>query len=107
MSMEANMTVPPEVPRKKPKYGPKLREARFVDYDQIAVLEFRFGLTIKPYGEWVHLWQGNPLHRELKTGRRIGWELEDGDSKIVGSMGKIPFLYELDGTTIRVASGRA
>jgi len=57
------MTVPPEVPRKKPKYGPKLREARFRDYDQIAGLESRFGLTIKPYEEWVHLWQGNPLYR--------------------------------------------
>ena len=105
--MEANMTVPPEVPRKKPQHGPKLREAHFEDYDQIAGLESRFGLTIKPYEQWVHLWQGNPLYRELKTGWPIGWVLENEDGKIVGSMGNIPFSYELDGERILVASGRS
>src|SRR5713226_10025167 len=98
---DANMTAPPKVPRIKPKYGPKLREARFKDYDQIAGLESRFGLAVKPYEEWVHLWQGNPLYRELKTGWPIGWVLEDEGGKIVGSMGNIPFLYELDGRRIR------
>ena len=44
---DANMTPPPKVPRTKPKYGPKLREARFEDYDQIAGLESRFGLSAK------------------------------------------------------------
>src|SRR5258708_12953821 len=105
--MEANMTVPPEVSREKPQHGPKLREAHFEDYDQIAGLEFRFGLTIKPYEQWVHLWQGNPLYRELRTDWPIGWVLEDEDGKIVGSMGNIPFSYELDGERILVASGRS
>ncbi len=54
---EANVAAPPKVLRTKPRYGPKLREARFEDYDQIAGLESRFGLTAKPYEEWVHLWQ--------------------------------------------------
>jgi hypothetical protein len=107
MGLKVNMTVPLEGPQKKPKYGPKLREARFKDYDQIAALESRFGLATKPYEEWVHLWQGNPLYRELKTGWPIGWVLEDEDGKIVGSMGNIPFSYELDGKRILVASGRS
>jgi len=104
---EANVAAPPKVLRTKPRYGPKLREARFEDYDQIAGLESRFGLTAKPYGEWVHLWQGNPLYRELKPDWPIGWVLEDEDGKIVGSMGNIPSLYELDGRRILVASGRS
>src|SRR5712664_4553395 len=101
------MTAPLQVPTTKPRRGPKLREARFEDYEQIAALESRFGLAVKPYNEWVHLWQGNPLYRELKTGWPIGWVLEDEDGKIVGSMGNIPFLYELDGKRILVASGRS
>src|SRR6266446_6631216 len=105
--MEPNMTAPPQVARTKPSRGPKLREARFEDYEQIAALESRFGLAVKPYNEWVHLWQGNPLYRELKTDWPIGWVIEDQDGKIVGSMGNIPFLYELDGRRILVASGHS
>jgi len=101
------MSAPAKVLRTKPRHGPKLREARFQDYDQIAGLESRFGLEVKPYEEWVHLWQGNPLYRELKTDWPIGWVLEDEDGKIVGSMGNIPFLYELNGRKILVASGRS
>jgi hypothetical protein len=104
---EANMSAPAKVLRTKPRHGPKLREARFQDYDQIAGLESRFGLEVKPYEEWVHLWQGNPLYRELKTDWPIGWVLEDEDGKIVGSMANIPFLYELNGRKILVASGRS
>ena len=97
----------PQVSTTKPKRAPKLREARLEDYEQIAALESRFGLTAKPYNEWVHLWQGNPLYRELKTDWPIGWVVEDQDGKIVGSMGNIPFLYELDGRRILVASGHS
>jgi hypothetical protein len=86
---------------------PKLREARFADYEQIAGLESRFGLRIKPYEEWVQLWKGNPFYRDLKADWAIGWVLEAGDGKIVGSMGNIPFFYELDGRRILVASGHS
>ena len=101
------MTAPPQVSRTKPRGGSKLREARFEDYEQIAALESRFGLAVKPYNEWVHLWQGNPLYRELKTDWPIGWVVEDQDGKIVASMGNIPFLYELGGRRILVASGHS
>ena len=97
----------PQVSRTKPKRAPKLREARLEDYEQIAALESRFGLTAKPYNEWVHLWQGNPVYRGLKTDWPIGWVFEDQDGKIVGSVGNIPLLYELDGRRILVASSRS
>src|SRR6266571_1515578 len=105
--MEPNMTVAPQVARTKPRRSPKLRKARFEDYKQIAALESRFGLAVKPYNEWVHLWQGNPVYRELKTDWPIGWVLEDQDGKIVGSMGNIPSLYELGGRKILVASAHS
>jgi hypothetical protein len=86
--------------------GARVREAHFEDYEQIASLESRFGLAVKSHEAWVHLWKGNPLYRELKTDWPIGWVLEDGDGKIVGSMGNIPLLYEFDGRRVIVASGR-
>lgn len=86
--------------------GARLREAKFEDYPQIASLESRFELAAKPYDEWIHLWRGNPLYRQLGADWPIGWVLEDQDGKIVGSMGNIPLLYEFDGRTILAASGR-
>lgn len=86
--------------------GSRLREARFEDYDEIARLESRFDLAVKPYDEWVHLWQGNPLYREFRGEWPIGWVLEDEDRKIAGSMGNIPLSYELDGRRIVAATGR-
>jgi hypothetical protein len=93
------------VPRRA-RCASRLRETRFEDYHQVAALESRFDLAVKPYNEWVHLWQGNPLYRELKTDWPIGWVLEDEDGKIVGSMGNIPLLFELNGRRILAASGR-
>lgn len=93
--------------RRRGGRGPKLREASFKDYDQIAQLESRYGLKAKSYEEWGHLWLGNPLYRELDSGWSIGWVLEDDDSRIVGSMGNIPLLYEFEGRKILAASGRS
>jgi hypothetical protein len=101
------MTAPLQVPMTESRRGPKLRKARFEDYEQIAALESRFGFAVKPYNEWVHLWQGNPVYRELKTDWPIGWVLEDREGKIVGSMGNIPSLYELGGRKLLVASAHS
>lgn len=90
----------------KRRPAPHLREAHFDDYHQIADLESRFDLAVKPYEEWLHLWQGNPLYEEVKEHWPIGWVLEEADGKIVGSMGNIPLLYELNGRRILAASGR-
>jgi len=91
---------------KQSSLGARVREAHFEDYDQIASLESRFGLGVKSYEGWVHLWKGNPLYRDLKTDWPIGWVLEDDDGKIVGSMGNIPLLYEFDDRRVIAASGR-
>jgi hypothetical protein len=92
-------------PRKKPRRGPTLREATFKDYEQIVLLESRFGLTAaRSYEEWSQLWLGNPLYRELQASWSIGWVLEDENSRIVGSLGNIPRSYEFQGRRILTAS---
>ena len=93
--------------RRKARRGPKLRQASFEDYEQIALLESRYGLQAKSYEEWSHLWLGNPVYRKLEAGWSIGWVLEDENDQIVGSMGNIPLLYEFEGRRILAASGRS
>jgi hypothetical protein len=102
---DGNGTTAAAAVRKDKRNAPKLRTARFEDYDQITRLESRYGLPAKPYEEWVHLWQGNPVYLNLGRDWPIGWVLEDEHGQIVGSMGNIPFLYELEGRRMLVASG--
>ena len=80
--------------------------ARFQDYQQIALLEARYGLgelAGRSFEKWIHLWQGNPAYQ---ADWKIGWVLEAANGQIVGSMGNIPLLYELGGKRIPAASGR-
>ena len=96
----------PRLPRKS-RRGPKLREASFEDYDQIARLESGYGLTpAQSYEQWTHLWLNNPLYQELQEVWSIGWVLQDENDRIVGSLGSIPRLFELGGRKIVAASSR-
>jgi len=94
-------------PARKPRRGPKLRAASFDDFEQIAAVASRGGLS-RPnsYEEWSHLWLGNPLYRERRADWSIGWVLEDEGGRIVGSMENIPLAYEFQGKRILAASGR-
>src|SRR5579884_3550147 len=96
----------PAVSSTKPRRAPKLREASFRDHAQITALESKYGLLSKGYDEWSHLWLSNPVYRQFGRSWSIGWVLEDDHNQIVGSMGNIPLLYELNGKTILAASGR-
>lgn len=81
-----------------------IREASFDDHPAICALELRHGLESKPYEEWVHLWRCNPAYGPKRW--PIGWVLENrGD--IVGYVGNIPLLYELDGAPLIAAATRA
>src|SRR5260370_41522258 len=51
---------------KPPDGTPRIREAAFDDYNQIAALHVRNGLTVRPYLDWVANWKGNPAYERLK-----------------------------------------
>ena len=87
--------------------SPKLREARFDDYAQIAALAAKFDLNTEDYSAWTHLWAGNPANREIKGAFPIGWVLENADDGIVGYLGNIPMAYELRGQRFLAATTRA
>jgi len=84
----------------------KVREACLDDYEDIARLVARYKLDARSFEEWSHLWRNNPVYQ----GREwwpIGWVLENREKEIVGHIGNIPLLYELQGRTLLAATGRA
>ena len=85
---------------------PRLRQATFEDYNQIAALQAANGLSVKPREAWLHLWRNNPAYWQ-RPGWPIGWVLEDESSgRIVGSLENIPCLYRFCGHTYVGAFGR-
>lgn len=95
-----------EAPQKSLK-PPKLREARFDDYPQIAALASRFELHTENYPAWTHLWTNNPASRISQSGIPIGWVLDIGDGAVGGYLGNIPVAYELQGRRFLAATTRA
>src|SRR5690242_654798 len=79
---------------------PVIREASLEDYPQIALLAKHYGLEIKSYEEWRHLWLNNPLYLARQKDWPVGWVLEVPDGQIVGYLGNIPLLYEYCGKQI-------
>src|SRR5204863_450722 len=79
-------------------HRPSVRQAYFGDYEQIAAAEAASGLTPRPGEEWLHLWRDNPAYQSLRDWP-IGWVLEDECGRIVGSIGNIPLLFHLGGST--------
>jgi hypothetical protein len=94
-------------PVKKITRAPRLREATFDDYSQIALLESNYGLGSGSHEQWTHLWRENPLYRQRRADWPIGWVLEDENRQVVGSMGNIPLPYEIGGKSLIASSGRA
>lgn len=83
----------------------RCRPATLHDYGAIQALVTRYGLTPKSFEHWSHIfWMGNPVRRSTPE-LPIGWVLEDGENQIVGSMGHIPFRFELNGRPLLVATG--
>lgn len=85
---------------------PRLRELSLDDYPKVAALESRYGLGLKSYKQWSHIWLNNPAYQELKGKWTIGWVLENDKKEIVGAHENIPLFYEFRGKRIVAAQGR-
>ena len=87
------------------KSGLIFREARFDDHRQITELQARYGLETETQQTWVHLWAGNPAYQDCPNWP-IGWVFENENKEIVGYLGNLLSLYELDNQPVTVASTR-
>lgn len=87
-----------------PKGAPRIREAVFDDYAQIAALQIRNGLNTRSYLDWMTLWKSNPVYEELQHRFPIGWVLETAEGEIVGSIGNIALACHFRGRNLRAAA---
>jgi hypothetical protein len=97
----------PTAKTSSPLSPPRLRPARFEDYPQIERLEAAHLATTLPAEEWPHLWLDNPLWPRPSANWPIGWVLEDGGGRVVGSMCSVPTLYRFRGRELVCANARA
>jgi hypothetical protein len=105
IAIPPNMIAQKENPKGQTTNRPVLRSASFDDYDEIAAVEEANGLPNTPREKWLHLWQSNPAYQQLYDWP-IGWVLEDGSGRVVGSLLNIPCLYRFDRRTYVAAFGR-
>jgi len=103
--MSVDLQTGPAAPTRALK-PPKLREASFEDYAQIASLASKFDLHTETYPAWTHLWANNPACRATQGSVPIGWVL-DVDGVIAGYLGNIALSYHLEGKTYLAATTRA
>ena len=69
-------------------------------------LEASQELDVMPRDDWRNLWLNNPLWPRLGNDWPIGWVLEDGGGRLVGSLVNIPTLYTFRGRELVCANGR-
>jgi len=85
---------------------PRVRLARFEDYDQIIALEATLNPDTLSRDDWRMLWLGNPLWQQVGAWWKIGWVLEIPNGELVGCMGNLPTRYHFRGEHLMAASGR-
>jgi len=104
MNADSQLKAAPQSKSSKP---PKLREARFEDYPQIAALAGDSGLETEEYPAWAHLWEENPTYLALGGKFPKGWVLEASGGQVVGYLGNVPLSYELQGEKLLAAATRS
>ena len=82
----------------------KLREAQFSDFQEVAELKRRWGLSQDCLENWERLWRRNPALTNGAADRPIGWVLES-DGRLVGYLGNISQIYHYDGKTLTAVTG--
>lgn len=81
-----------EMPARELSPGVWLRGARLEDYEAIATLRERFGMSAGTRDGWTGLWLSNPSVRRGDGPLTIGWVLEAAGA-VVGFLGTIPHDY--------------
>jgi hypothetical protein len=89
--------------KKRPEARPKIRTACFDDYERIAALQIRNGLTAKSREEWIGLWADNPAYRLSGGNWPIGWVLETEAAEIVGYIANVPVACQFGNRDLKCA----
>ena len=89
-----------------PDAAVRLRTATLDDTEAIRQLHERNGLGQLNPAAWRGLWKGSPFAAEYRD-IPIGWVLEADNGSVVGALGNVHMLYELDGRALKGAIATA
>lgn len=81
----------------------KLREVQFSDFEAVAELKTRWGLSPDSPENWERLWRDNPALKQGAGPYAMGWVLE-ADGRIVGYLGNIVLRYFFGAQTLVAAT---
>lgn len=84
----------------------QLRTATLDDTEAIRQLHERNGLGPMDTAAWRGLWEDSPFEAAFRD-VPIGWVLETGDGSVVGALGNVHMLYDLDGRALKGAIATA
>jgi hypothetical protein len=84
----------------------RIRTARLTDAEAIRGVHERNGLGSFDISDWRANWEAYPFAAEFSD-IPIGWVLEAEDGAVVGTLGNIHMLYEMDGRRLRAAIATA
>lgn len=98
------LVVPVVQPQRVSRHGSstEIREATIADYEEVAALSARNGLSVRPREDWEHLWADNPLCKRFPEWPS-GWIVQDRDM-VVGYLGCIPVSAVFKGREVLGAS---
>jgi len=80
----------------------QIRPAQFADAEAIGQIHRRNGLGEFDIRAWRSRWESYPFAADFQD-VPIGWVLETDTGALVGTIGNIHMLYEIDGESVRVA----
>jgi hypothetical protein len=88
----------------------RVREVQYSDFDAVADLKQRWGISADSLENWERLWQHNPAlmrgEMECQIQRPMGWVLE-ADGAIVGYIGNISLQCHYGDRTLRAVVAHA
>ena len=82
------------VPEPAPISAVRQREVHFSDFEAVAALKKRSGLSSDSLENWHRIWRDNAAVQFATSPLCKGWVLE-ADGRIVGYLGSVPLLYHL------------
>lgn len=89
-----------------PDAAVQLRTATLDDTEAIRQLHERNGLGPLDTAAWRRMWEGSPFEAAFRN-VPIGWVLDADKGSVVGALGNVHMLYDLDGRALKAAIATA
>lgn len=86
----------------KPAVAAQIRPALFTDAEAIGQVHKRNGLGEFDAAAWRSRWESYPFYADFRD-IPIGWVIQTDSGSLVGTIGNVHMLYELDGRRFRGA----